>query len=268
MTLLSRSSTPLMNSTTESTGSKAPAKPPRGKSVRVEELVHNAFAGRPVFILGTGPSLKEQNLHPLVDHWTFGTGELILWDGLPFVPSLYGIDEPRAQEDGLWEALRVAGVHGFSTPPPPIHGFFKVDEVHGYWVPDHLMQVRGASGIKTAKWLRRTEIHQGIIGGFNEELNPVPGQHGVSSLRCAVQPAIWLGFDPIYLLGHDFSKGYVVGEDERQGQYWPEGKGFWQILKALSRVRYELEARGRSIINLSPGSYENVLEKGHLEAVV
>ena len=82
-------------------------------------------------------------------------------------------------------------------------------------------------------------------------------------IRSCIQPAIWLGCDPIYIYGLEMSNSYFDGGDVRRhsqvGNVWWE----WAV-KALEVVRDEMHARDRQIFNLTPETHENVLPKMEL----
>ena len=65
-------------------------------------------------------------------------------------------------------------------------------------------------------------IWNGYLKGLDpktdeEPLRYVAWDSDISSFMSALQPAFWLGFDPIYLLGHDLSSGYVYNQHQHRG---------------------------------------------------
>jgi len=215
------------------------------KPVTKADLHHNAFSGHPVFILGTGPSIAHYDLTSLKDHYTFGCGGLLFWEDLPIMPSLYGINEYNYE---IQKKVIDLGIPTFVT--------------------DWVMKGGAPYGKYWYTFTSVKEVSYGHIAGLEEDFTEVPDQEGFSSISCAIQPAIWLGFDPIYLLGHDFSWAYVDG-NPRDERWWPGSlEHEKRILKSLEVLRARLDEHGRRVINLSPVAQENVLEKGDLSQVL
>lgn len=81
--------------------------------------------------------------------------------------------------------------------------------------------------------------------------------HGFSSGVAAVQIAMWMGCNPIYLLGHDLqcahgkTHGFGVREAGERSRNYPQSA---QMFAGYETLAYHAERTGTSIINLSPCS--------------
>ena len=79
-----------------------------------------------------------------------------------------------------------------------------------------------------------------------------------------------MGFNPIYLLGFDFSDRYVSESDEPDRLFERHNERDWMedIDKSLRPVREDIDAHGVRIVNLSRGSQEHVFERGTLADIL
>ena len=215
----------------------------------VAEFRKDAFAGQPVFILCTGPSLALDvpALGELREHWTWGVNNLIRWPLLPFLPSLWAYNEAYS-DLGAWKMLHdETRVCGFIRAQPyyDSNRFMVLDQPR-----EHIIQV-------------------GKLAGFQEEqLTFTYPLWGVSAVGTAIQPAIWLGFDPIYLLGLDLTNQYVHRWGARPVSYQHGGSHWENMMLGLELIRDTLWRHGRTIVNLSRGSQETVLPRMTLPEVL
>lgn len=200
-----------------------------------------------------------EHLSPLVNEYTWGTGHLYDWEGLPFMPTFYGVGEYSSLVDrynGVEMGKRLEGEDTIR---------FFVDEedlprregrpwrgTEGYW---HNLVALGP-------------IIEGHWNWSSKELTHVGYDAQMSALHSAVQPALWLGFNPIYLLGFDLTDGYVYAPkmlrrlDNRPVQVLGHSREVLHLVKGLS------EGAGKRIVNLSQGTNDTVLEKDTLENVL
>lgn len=226
-----------------------------------KELVYNAFAGESMFILCTGPSIAKEDLTPLRDYWTFGTGQIYKWDKLPFQPSIYGVDETVRHVPGpgepvwdseSWDAIHATDMCGFISSAP----YYDSNRWYVMGTPH--------AGV---------EIADGYLAGLTDKplLHNIPSQKGVSAFAVALQPALWLGFDPIYFLGLDLSDEYVTGEP-RDEEVRPENKSpiseWTRIIRSVQVVNDSVKEAGRTVVNLSQTTNEDILPKDMLKAVL
>lgn len=230
----------------------------RPSITHVDQLRQGAFAGNPCFILATGPSIAGEDLAPLRDCYTFGTGHIIEWQGLPFIPTLYGFDEAlerhgdNRRTNTAWEAVKETPLCGF---------------------------IRGMPSYNSTRWynvghpLTGLEIADGWLGGLtdNPMLQNIPSQAGISAFALGLQPALWLGFEPIYFLGLDLSDEYVYG-GRRQPDVLraaTDVPSHWvRMMRSVKVVYEQTQAMGRTVVNLSQGTNEDVLPKDTLTAVL
>lgn len=222
--------------------------------------IRDMHKGKRAFVLGAGPSL---NLEPpeLVDllgkEVTFACNFLSKWPGLTFQPTYWCASEEdwiARIEDSLldWEqdrgfagTVRVFAKNRF----PATLG----TEPLRHWARVH---VEGSMFVK-----------DGFLGGVNEypmEGNPHFAYSGTSVVvDCAVQLALWVGCDRVYLAGVDAKdplRHAYDGGDGREGtmsgdRVTGEGGGKWQVLvEAVGQVEELAKKGGRRVINTSRDS--------------
>lgn len=205
----------------------------------MEEL-HNRHKGRRCFIVGTGPSLLKQTaiLPRLNGEITFTVSRVYLWKGLPFRPTYHVITEWTHIHSPLMQ----------QAPWPECDEKFAITPVmrqHNGWT----WILKGDSG--------RYLIHEGTKGlGDTWE----PPTNGRSVVLTAAQLALWMGCDPIYLLGCDVTtRGHVWDVNDNRN----ESNTDERLWKPFGRAALDMAAHGRSLYDCSPGGMLNL--HGYLE---
>lgn len=250
-------------------------------SVELRPMAHDAYAGERVFIIATGPSLQTEDLRPLQNEFTFGCARLIEWEGLPFTPTFYGCGEfsTYARVYERVEAIPMAGrfmMHDQWGRRVTERGLRKRGIEQEIPDPDpekwHVtMPFRERSDRTSLRESLEVHIHDGVLKGFDGVLDTVTVAPGCSVLHAGLQPAIWLGFTEIYLLGLDMTDGgYVYSPDPQDASVYrvPNTPRYYQALAALQVVRIMCEEHGITLKNLSSSTAEKVLAKDTLANVL
>jgi hypothetical protein len=197
--------------------------------------LHNAYKGERLFVLGTGPSLREMPLEALSrlegEH-TFSTNKLALWLDLPFDPMFHGLSEHEDMSRLTDDLYDIGEEERFACAWAPI-------DVPGWqWV---------------AKAPDSVNIWTDGMVGLGDDLPPLPSAAS-TPITLGVQLGAWMGFDPIYLLGCDnTTSGQVFANVARPSPH-PE----WTRMSA-GRCHEALGATGRKLIDCTPGGELNRL---------
>tara|TARA_Y100000310_G_scaffold328753_1_gene397397 strand:- start:2300 stop:2959 length:660 start_codon:yes stop_codon:yes gene_type:complete len=197
--------------------------------------LHNFYKGEELFVLGTGPSLRAVPigvLGMLDKEYTFTTNKLARWEECPFTPSFHGLSEKEDMpllDSPLYQFG--SGTKRFACAWAPV-------EAEGWqWVakaPDDI-------GI----W------KDGMVG-LDADLPPLPTASS-TPITLGVQLGVWMGFDPIYLLGCDnTASGQVFDGAETRDHPHPK-----RTESSVRRCAEDLKAAGRSLIDCTEGGMLN-----------
>jgi hypothetical protein len=238
------------------------------------EIFRDRHKGRRCFVIGNGPSLKEQDLSPLADEITLVTNSFYLHPvvGADWQPSYYFLSDP-----GYFD--------GVSTP----FSFF--EEVREripsapFFVPhfarDFLVQTNALPPERT--------YFVGTCGGMEDSwqgrpdfTRVTPGMQTVVQL--AMMAAMYMGCSHIYLLGLDHDWLSHGGEhlnfySEQEAQSQPDGNlpgwtyksmmeavmTMWRIYEMLHRIARQ---EGIKIINATHGGFLDVFPRGAYTEIV
>lgn len=226
-----------------------------------------AHLGQRCFIIGSGPSLNLQDLAPLKDELTFtcNRGHLI-WPRIGGPSTYWCVEDVLDVQQWADEFRRLSGTVKF--------------------IADDIGEL-GADSVLVPLSRERFSVEQGPRWG----LEP-PFMWGATVSYMMLQLAVYMGCDPIYLLGHDFNytrlASFTTTDDlnsvevwRNEGpdvdhfdeSYWPEGsRAFGANLplmrSAFAAARYVGDSVGTRIVNLTPGSKLDVFERGVLSEVL
>tara|TARA_Y100000034_G_C6873417_1_gene399091 strand:+ start:254 stop:937 length:684 start_codon:yes stop_codon:yes gene_type:complete len=190
--------------------------------------LHNQYRGERLFVFGTGPSLKGmslQTLDRLQEEHTFTSNKISLWEDLPFDPEFHGLSEHESMPH-LREDIYDVGEQRFACHWGPV-------DVPGWqWV------AKAPDGIRVWK--------DGMVG-LGDDLPPLPSA-AASPITLGVQLGVWMGFDPIYLLGCDNSTtGQVFADIPRVAPH-PD-----QSRQSAATCFQTLYSAHRSLVDCTPG---------------
>lgn len=223
----------------------------------------NVHLDRRAFIIGSGPSLNLQDLMPLKNEITFtcNRGHLI-WPRIGG-PSRY------------WCVEDVLDVQQWSAEFRRLSGTIKL-------IADDIGEL-GDGSVLIPFTRERFTVEQGP----KFALEP-PFMWGATVSYMMIQLAAYMGCNPVYLLGHDFSYRRPQKRDDADAgvwhnhgedldhfnpSYWPEGSTAFQVdLKrmhaAFVAACTACDAIGVRIVNLTPGSKLDVFDVGTLSEVL
>ena len=247
----------------------------RGNPSRLNGLERGQFSGERLFVLGSAPSLASENLKPLKNEYTWGTGLVWFDHDLPFTPTFYSFTEYARWRDYAhllpeqsklpWKPKPVEHVMHFvesdvlripmNRPEYPPEGSNVVYR-------NYLLGPTGSeSTLKPEMMGLRYQPYDNLFGfpGKQRPLN-TNSYWGISELE-SVQAAIWLGFDPIYLLGFDMTVGSRRLDAQAREQ-------LENLPIVLGHMKIHVERWGTQVTNLSQTTADTVLEKSTLEEVL
>lgn len=215
--------------------------------------MRDLYKGERAFMVGNGPSLKEQEdiLDKLNDEIVFTCNGLPVWSDCPFEPMYHTISEPDAYEEitnlrnNTWPDTSSIQHLCISYTDPMIEGW--------NWVA------------------KAPDIHQVRREGFfglSDYFPPIPT--GWTTPLTAAQIAAWMGVREFYFLGIETTpQGHVFNAtDKRTGVHPRIIRG---IKESFTRARTEIEAVGGSIIDCTPNglmSVDKVLEYKELKEIL
>jgi len=163
------------------------------KSKRLEKL-HGAYSGQRCFLMGNGPSLNKMNLDLLKYETVWGANRCnLLFDRIQWRPQFYTAVDKRVVPDNAQE------INSLVKMLPESHFFFPVD-----FRLDHILKSTG-----NVYWYDEVMLNDESLPNSMFSLNPSEFVYAVRTVTIAMlQLAVYLGFNPIYLIGCDTS--YIV----------------------------------------------------------
>lgn len=165
-------------------------------TARLVEL-GGAYRGRRCFIMGNGPSLNATPLDLLDDEYVWGLNRCqLLFNRIAWRPAFYTSVDDRVVPDRAAEINRLVG------DLPGTQFFF----------PEAFGQRGLIKPARNVRWFeqRKMDPSQGARGYFS--LDPTDFLRTPNTVTItAMQLAVYMGFDPIYLIGCDTS--YTVPAD-------------------------------------------------------
>jgi hypothetical protein len=244
-----------------------------GPLLKRNEVFRNRHAGQRCFVIGNGPSLKQQDLAPLANEITFVANYFHLHPIISksWQPKYYCLSDP-AYFDGRESIESIRDVAA-KIPAAP---FFVP-----HYAGDFLVESKALPPERT--------FYVGLCGGLEDEWNEpfdfttvTPGVQTVVQL--GIMAAMFMGCSRIYLIGldHDWlSHGgeprSFYSKDESGNQ--PQGnvgnwdyKSLMQAMTTIWRV-YEMHqrvatAQGIKIVNVTHGGFLDVFERARYEDIL
>lgn len=169
-----------------------------------------AYAGQRCFIMGNGPSLNETPLALLEGEYVWGLNRChLLFDRIAWRPAFYTAVDTRVVPD------IAAEIQDLIRQLPETHFFFPLE----YYRKQVLRPARNVTWFRQ----RHLEPERGGAGYFSLDPTAFLRQPNTVTIT-ALQLAVYMGFDPIYLIGCDTS--YQIPEDvETEGVGQDPGTG-------------------------------------------
>lgn len=195
------------------------------QGISANDLVKDQFKGERVFAVGTGPSANEVDWPSLKDEYLWGCGLSFQMEGpdhldfytvteqvrFPLVePAIRHLDIPKFY-NRHWQATEMNELYNYPDPIAPPE-----------WKTTEARHV----GIETISEF-----------GFSPDLEWVCTIPEASFISAVLQPALWLGFDEIYLIGCDFSTIYAGGS--KRVEHQPK----WIHTNLMNLTKYMREYR-------------------------
>jgi hypothetical protein len=168
----------------------------RGISSRLKEL-EGRYSGERCFIMGNGPSLNEMDLGLLKDDQVWGFNRCyLLFDRIEWRPSFYVSVDTRVVPDNADE----------------ISGLFKSLTDTKFFFPKKF-RVKGYLGSSpNVYWYHEKKQNKRNLPYSYFSLDPSKYVRSVRTVTIAgIQLAVYLGFNPIYLIGCDTD--YEIPDD-------------------------------------------------------
>ncbi len=174
--------------------------------------LRNIHKGKRLFIIGTGPSLTEEQLDMVKGEITWGVNHLC--EHTEFVPTYYAVSDFREtqSQDSVHKLERVLG-------NKKIEAYFSLNEAQ------KPIDVPGWTHIPR---LARNDhcLHQGHMEGLGDTFEHIHAAHDACG-EIPLQLGLWMGFTKIYLVGCDYTPGghfydhearFSGGSSKKQGR--------------------------------------------------
>jgi hypothetical protein len=178
------------------------------KNINLKDL----YKGRRIFLLGTGPSIKTENLEGLQNEICIGLNEFHLHPDFEKIRPSFMVfsgfhDHPGVAEKALtWYKNYESKITGISTP------ILNADDLP-FLNRHQLMQ----SGENYIAWYSKSLYSLHEFGFRHDEFSYL--SQSVSIM--AIQFAIYMGASEIYLLGHDLD-AITTAMDRRQNHFYSD----------------------------------------------
>ena len=226
----------------------------RLKDHEAVEYWHNRYQGQRAFIIGTGPSLlnvPRDLILRLKSEVTFGVNFLTNVPDWPFMPTFMCACEGD-------DIRRIDHVIVVASRPPRSLDYPKAKFFNNIYDINRLDPLPAYDDWVWVYADHGKDLRKGWIGGLGDTLEWT-ADLGYSVVACsAIQMALWVGCDPIYLLGCDATED---GHAHPEGEGDRRGKGNVDIARA-NQVQYRLATKvmckvmaeaGRTLIDLTEG---------------
>ncbi|GAA5118443.1 DUF115 domain-containing protein [Luteolibacter yonseiensis] len=230
------------------------------------ESLRNKHAGKPGFVIGNGPSLRVEDLDRLKGIVSIASNKVYLaFDQTAWRPDYYTVADPL-----IWEKVR------------SVVGRF----VQAVIIPTYLdAPTRGAKHIKTFRYLGNAAVSPPAEGiAFSRDFTK--GAYGGYTVTYEnLQLAVYLGLNPIYVIGCDH---YYMGEDSVEAEqviavgeksnhfipnYWEKGEvvhvaPIKEMTKSYQTAQRFAAENNIQIINATRGGHLEAFPRGDLDEIL
>ena len=243
-----------------------------GPLLQRNEVFRNRHKGNRCFVIGNGPSLKEQDLSPLVDEITLVTNSFYAYPivGDSWQPTYYFISDPM-YFDGRVDTTEFAAISSKIKSAP-------------FFVPSYAYKFLSESNALPAP---RT-YYVGVGGVRLERSTELPDFTSVTLgmqtvVQLAIMAGMFMGCSPIYLIGldhnwlaqpaedHFYTKSDSETQTEIQVRPWTYLSlmgaitTMWDVYLALQKIA---DAAGIEIVNCTQGGFLDVFKRAKYEDIV
>jgi hypothetical protein len=162
----------------------------RKMSDRMKNL-KGAYAGKRCFIMGNGPSLNKMDLNLFQNEYVWGSNRCyLLFDRINWRPSFFTAVDTRVVPDNAGEINRLV------KKLPETLFFFPSQYWHNHTIHSS----------RNLFWFKEIPKKENLIPQDHFSLDPSTCVYTVQTVTItALQLAVYLGFNPIYLIGCDTS---------------------------------------------------------------
>lgn len=214
----------------------------------------NKYNGKRCFIIGNGPSLRIDDLEKLSDEITFASHFIYkTFDKTDWRPTFYCVEDIRLLNDNVTDIMKFENDY--------CHGFFTGNNYNN--LPKVFLKSR-----KNDFWYIDKMIWKNNEPEFSLDADKYIAE-GFTVTYAAIQLAVYMGFNEIYLLGvdHFYEKGNdysnVIGEEVVYNT--PQlDKSTVSYLKA----KKVCEEKGIKIVNLTRGGHLEVFNRECFDDVI
>lgn len=151
--------------------------------------LQGSYAGNRCFIMGNGPSLSQMNLDILQGEYVWGQNRCyLLFDRILWRPAFYISVDTRVTPDNADEINDL-----FAAYPKTL-----------FFFPTHFRIDQTLRSAPNTFWYHETPIDEGRLPDGAFTIDATDRVYSVSTVTiAAMQLAVFLGFNPIYLIGCD-----------------------------------------------------------------
>lgn len=233
--------------------------------LKKNSALRNMYKGKRCFIIGNGPSLKEQDLTLLENEYTFVTNNFILHDSINDInPSFYCIVDPNMYTGKFpIERLRLMDQ--------------KLEQTKLFF------RYRAKSYVQENKLFNNKEIHYiknesylNDLYNFNMKLSGcIPGT--VNVVHTCIMIAAYMGFEEVYLLGCDSTlfipkpdHFYKMTDEEGNSTEDLDQKLFYAsyMFKSYKILKKLYDKKGIKIVNATQGGVLEIFPRGEYEDII
>ncbi|HEY6805840.1 MAG TPA: 6-hydroxymethylpterin diphosphokinase MptE-like protein [Pyrinomonadaceae bacterium] len=244
-----------------------------GKLLAANEQFRNRHRGQRCFVIGNGPSLKEQDLAPIANECTFVTNYFHLHPivGPTWQPAYYCLSDP-AYFDGSLPLSSLKEIESLIT---------KAD----FFVPHQAYEFLQRTKVLPADRTFYVATCEQSAAGYARRPDLTTATPGAQTVvQLAIMIAMFMGCSPIYLLGldHDWlahGGSHINFYSKEKVEEQPDGNlpgwTYRAMMDAVSTMWeiYELQKQaadrdGIKIVNATRGGFLDVFERANYEDVV
>ena len=225
--------------------------------------------------MGNGPSLNVTPLEKLSTDYVWGVNRCsLLFDRIQWRPQFYVAVDTRVVPDNAAEIMR----------------FVQESPGTSFYFPVYFRLYRSLESAPNIYWFRQREIDHAYPAGYFSTDVPSYVRKVSTVTISALQLAVHLGFDPIYLVGcdtsyqvpgsaiyEDGSRKFIIGSADDDPNhfspaYFGEGKKYHQpyperMVQGYSQVKQVSDGLGISVLNATVGGSLEVFPRVDFESL-
>jgi hypothetical protein len=243
-----------------------------GPLLKRNEVFRNLHKGRRCFIIGNGPSIKDQDLSPLANEITLVTNSFHVHPiiGDSWQPTYYFLSDPMYFDGSVDCSAEFASINSRITSAP----FFVPSYAHNF--------------LTESNSLPAERTYYVAVGAVRPDSREVPDLTSVTLgvqtvVQLAMMAAMFMGCSPMYLIGcdhdwlaqraedHFYNNSEVQTETEAQSYPWTYASLMgavtimWEVYLVLKNIA---DAADIEIINCTHGGFLDVFKRARYEDVV